>query len=74
VFRFSGGSRDGQLIRSDDPQAAKEVQAYWTLTWNGTVGRRFDAPSPNVPALHRYQVKSKHEAGDAIYVTCVHVD
>jgi hypothetical protein len=70
VFRFQGGLRDGQALRSDEPEAAKEAQALWELTWNGTVGRRFDVAAPNAPTVHRYQVSSKYESGGEIHVTC----
>ena len=70
VFCFRGGLLDGQIIRSDEPQAAKETQAFWELTWKGTVGRRFDAQAPNAPTYQRYQVKSKQEAAGEIHVTC----
>jgi hypothetical protein len=74
VFRFSGGARDGQAIRSDQPQAAKETLTLWERTWNGKVGRRFDVTTLNAPTYQRYQVKSTYEAGGEIHVTCEHVD
>jgi hypothetical protein len=75
VFRFHGGTRDGQSLRSDRPADAKEVQFFWTLTWNGTVGLRFDVSvsAPNAPANERYQVKNKYDAGGEIHVACEHV-
>jgi hypothetical protein len=74
VFRFCEGIRDGEEVRSDRPQTAKEAQDYWKTTWSGTVGRRFDVSSPNFATYQRYQVKSKYESGDEIHVTCEQVD
>ena len=74
VFQFSGGVRDGQAIRSDEPQLAAEIKALWTMTWNGTVGRRFDVTSQSGPAQQRYQIESKAVVGSEIHVTCQHVD
>lgn len=73
VFRFCGGARDGKAIRSDKPDGAREVQTLWALTWNGTVGRRFDTSTAHGPAYERYQVKSKYESGDEIHVTCQYI-
>jgi hypothetical protein len=70
VFSFSGGARDGQALRSDLPEKQPEVQSLWALTWEGTVGRRFDVRAPGEAAFQRYQVKSKYQAGDEIHVTC----
>ena len=73
VFRLQGGARNGQAIRSDQPQSVEETHALWALTWKGTVGRRFDVRSGD-PAYQRYQVKSKYESGGEIHVTCEYVD
>ena len=73
VFRFSGGTRHGQAIRSDQPQVAQEAKSFWTITWNGTIGRRFDVSAETGPAFERYQVKSKYQVDDEIHVTCEHV-
>ena len=73
VLHFSGGTRDGQAIRSDQPQALKEAQTLWRMTWNGTVGRRFDVAAQNSPTFERYQVRSKYEVDGEIHVTCQHV-
>ena len=49
VFRFCGGIRARQAVRSDAPQAETEAQSSWAITWNETVGRRFDSAVPNMP-------------------------
>lgn len=74
TFLFRGGVRDGQVVRSDQPQGGvNEADAYWTLSWKGTVGRRFDVSAPGSLTCHRYQVRGKYEVGDEIHVTCDHV-
>ena len=74
VFRFCGGVRDGQAVRSDGPHAEQnEVDTYWKLTWKGTVGRRFDVSAPGSPLFYRYQIKSKYDVGDEVHVNCEHV-
>lgn len=73
VFRFRGGSRDGDVVRSDRPDGEQEAQALWVLTWNGTIGRRFDAATANGPAYQRYQVKSRYDVDGETHVTCEHV-
>lgn len=70
VFRFCGGARDGQALRSDSPDKCPEVQTLWAVTWEGTVGRRFDVPTAGDTAFQRYQVKSRYMAGDEIHITC----
>jgi hypothetical protein len=74
VFRFTGGALHGHAIRSDQPQAAREARSFWTITANGTIGRRFDALAPSGPPFERYQVKSKDQVEDEIHITCEHVD
>jgi hypothetical protein len=73
LFRFCGGARDGELIRSDEPDKAKEAQTLWSLTFHGTVGRRFDVAATSGPKYQRYQVRSKRELDDEIHITCEHV-
>jgi hypothetical protein len=74
VFRFSGGARDGDAVRSDKPDAFQnEADMLWKLTWEGTVGRRFDVSEPTKRAYQRYQVKSKYEVDDEVHVTCEYV-
>jgi hypothetical protein len=73
VFRFHGGCRNGQDVRSDRPEEAREVELYWTLTWNGTIGRRINVESPDRPAFQPYQVTSKRIADNKVLVTCEHV-
>ena len=71
VFQFQGGVRDGQTVRSDQSQDNQnEANRFWALTWEGTVGRRFDVSSLDGPPWQRYQVKSKYEAGGEIHVAC----
>jgi hypothetical protein len=70
IFQFVGGGRDGQQIRSD---SSEEANAFWALTWNGTVGRRFDVALPNGPSCQRYQVASKDETSGEITVECHYV-
>ena len=74
VFRFTGGSRDGEAIRTDQPAVTREVANLWETTWKGTIGRRFDVSTPNGFAFHRYQVKGKYEVDGEIHVMCEHVD
>jgi hypothetical protein len=74
VFRFCGGARDGEAIRSDQSSVSEnEATSLWKLTWEGTVGRRFDVSQPAKGAYHRYQVKSKYEVDDEVHVICQHV-
>ena len=73
AFQFSGGARDGQTVRSDRPESVNEADAFWALTLNGMVGRRFDVVAPNDPANQRYQVRSKYEDSGEIHVTCQYV-
>jgi len=74
IFRFCGGLRDGQVVRSDQPgEQKKETETFWKLTWMGTVGRRFDAPAPGSLAYQRYQVTGKYQIDDEVHVTCEHV-
>ena len=73
IFRFRGGSRDGDVVRSDRPEEEEEAQTLWTLSWNGTVGRRFDAATQKWPAYQRYQVRSRYNVDGEIHVTCEHV-
>jgi hypothetical protein len=74
IFRFSGGPRDGQTVRSDQPQqGVNEAQTYWALTRKGLIGRRFDVPAPADLAYHRYKVTSRWEDSGEIHVTCSHV-
>jgi hypothetical protein len=74
VFRFFGGARDGEAVRSDQPQGIEnEAKVLWKLTWEGTIGRRFDVSEPSTRAYDRYQVKSKYEIDDEVHVTCEHV-
>jgi len=74
VFRFRGGARDGQTVRSDQPSEDRnEAVSYWSMTWNGTVGRRFDVSAPGKLEYQRYQVSSKYEVTDEIHVNCQHV-
>jgi hypothetical protein len=49
VFRFCGGTRVSQSGQSDNPQAAKEAQAFWAETWRETTSRRFDDAAANMP-------------------------
>jgi hypothetical protein len=74
VFRFAGGARDGEAIRTDQPTVTREVANLWETTWKGTIGRRFDVSTPNGFAFHRYQVKGKYEVDGEIHVMCEHVD
>jgi hypothetical protein len=74
VFRFQGGVRDGEAIRSDGPESARqEVDTIWRQTWKGMIGRRFDVSDPRSLGFQRYQVADKHEEGDELHVTCEHV-
>jgi hypothetical protein len=74
VFRFSGGALDGEAVRSDQSDATKRAESFWKITWNGTVGRRFDVMAPTGPSFQRYQVKSKYQTGIEIHVTCEFVE
>jgi hypothetical protein len=75
IFRFCGGARDGQTVRSDGPHNERnEAVAIWKLTWKGTIGRRFDVTAPDSTAFQRYQIKSKSELGDEVHLNCEHVD
>ena len=74
VFRFIGGMRNGEEVRSDAPgENQEEADMLWKQTWNGTVGRRFDVPIPAAGVFQRYQIKSKHDAEGEIHITCQHV-
>ena len=74
IFQFQGGVRDGQVVRSDQPQEERdEANELWALTWKGMVGRRFDVSSSKGPTLQRYQVSGKYESDDEVTVTCQHV-
>jgi hypothetical protein len=73
VFQFIGGGRDSQTVCSDRPKQVNEANAFWALTWNGTVGRRFDVSVPNEPASQRYQVVSRYETSGEIHVDCEYV-
>jgi hypothetical protein len=70
VFRFIAGARDGQTIRSDKPEEEKEVAKFWSITWNGTVGRRFDVASTHQPAYQRYQIISRYEVNNEVHLGC----
>jgi hypothetical protein len=70
VFSFFGGELDGQSLRSDRPWEVLEVVAYWTLTWKGTVGRRFDLSCRPYPSIERYEVIVNRQRGHEIHVTC----
>jgi hypothetical protein len=75
IFRFCGGARDGQFVRSDGPHNERtEADAIWKLTWKGTVGRRFDVTTPDSTVFQRYQIKSKSEQDDEVHLNCEHVD
>lgn len=75
VFRFSGGHRDGQTVRSDQPQEGlNEAHTFWAMTRKGIVGRRFDVPASRISNIyHRYKVVSRYELSGEIHVTCEHV-
>jgi hypothetical protein len=74
VFRFQGGVRDGEAIRSDGPDSSRrEVDTIWRQTWKGTIGRRFDVSDPKSLAFQRYQIAGKYEVGDEVHVACEHV-
>jgi hypothetical protein len=75
VFRFSGGNRDGQEVRSDQPRDGfDEAGTFWAMTRKGTAGRRFDVPVAGCPgAYQRYKVVSKYEIGGEVRVHCEHV-
>lgn len=70
VFRFCGGKHDGSVIRSDVEQSESYAKHFWNLTWEGTVGRRFDITDPQCTNFERYQVKRKVERDGEIVVTC----
>jgi len=72
VFRFVGGARGGEIMRSDRP-GEEEVTTFWALTWSGTVGRRFDVSSANHAVYQRYQVVSKYEINNEIHIACAYV-
>ncbi|HJQ80538.1 MAG TPA: hypothetical protein VJ828_11310 [Lacipirellulaceae bacterium] len=50
TFRFCGGPRDGQEVRSDDEVSSKhrinEAIMYWLVTANGEMGSQFPSLSP----------------------------
>jgi hypothetical protein len=74
IFQFHGGTRDGRVVRSDQPtEDQDEAHKLWALTWSGMVGRRFDVSSPNGPTRQRYQVSDKYESDQEIHVMCQHV-
>jgi hypothetical protein len=74
VFRFCGGARDGDTVRSDQPRdLPNEAKMLWKLTWEGKLGRRFDVSEPSTRIYQRYRVKSKYEIDDEVHVTCEHV-
>jgi len=76
TFQFRGGSRDGQIIRSDDSrEGVNEATVFWALTRKGTTGKRFDAPIAQCPtAPHRYKVVKTMENAGVIVVSCEVVD
>lgn len=43
---------------------------FWKITWNGTVGRRFDITDSKSTNYERYQVKVKDEHEREIVITC----
>jgi hypothetical protein len=55
VFRFYGGPRDGQDVRSDDGISPKhrinEAIMYWLVTAHGEVGIRFASLSPRAMGI-----------------------
>jgi hypothetical protein len=73
VFNFSGGSRDGESIRSDSQSRVFEIVAYWTLTCGGCLGAIFDVLPMNPSSSERYQVESKVIADDEIKINCVRI-
>jgi hypothetical protein len=75
-FQFRGGSRDGQIIRSDESKdGVNEATIFWAMTRQGTSGKRFDAPVPHRPTSpHRYKVVDRIEIADEIVVSCEAVD
>lgn len=70
VFRFHGGRHDGSVLRSDSSMTEGFVRYFWTLTWEGTVGRRFEIRHPEHAAFDRYQVRAKEESELEIAVIC----
>jgi hypothetical protein len=75
IFRFCGGARNGQAIRSDGPHIERdEADALWSLTWKGTVGRRFDVSAAGCTVVQRYQIKSKYELDEEVHLDCEYVD
>jgi hypothetical protein len=72
IFQLVGGGHDGQTMRSDSAEDAHNAKTLWSVTWNGTVGRRFDVPVPHETA-QRYQVLRKLETTDEIRVVCQYV-
>jgi hypothetical protein len=75
VFRFCGGTRDGQTVRSDQPQEGiNYARAFWALTRMGSGGHRFEAHlTDGSGRSERYKVLSKSETDSEILVTCEHV-
>jgi hypothetical protein len=76
TFQFRGGSRDGQIIRSDESrEGVNEAAVFWALTRKGTAGKRFDAPVAQCPTgPHRYKVVQTMEKAGVIVVSCEAVD
>lgn len=70
VFRFCGGRHDGSIVRSDVEHTERFAKYFWKLTWNGTVGRRFDITDSKSTDYERYQVKVKDEHECEIVITC----
>ncbi len=71
VFRFRGGARDGDAVRSDLPAGSRnEAELLWKKSWEGTVGRRFDVSEPVTLAYGRYQVVSKYEVDNEVHIMC----
>ena len=74
VFRFCGGTRDGQTVRSDKPlDGVNDARVFWALTRMGSAGHRFDAHlTDGSGRSERYKVLSKSETDSEILVTCEH--
>jgi hypothetical protein len=70
VVGTQGGRHDGSIVRSDVEHMERFAKYFWKLTWNGTVGRRFDITDSKSTDYERYQVKVKDEHECEIIITC----
>jgi hypothetical protein len=81
VFKFCGGSRDGETDVGDTdrmPGNGNDAARHYWITHNGTVGKRFVIPKPYAMSEllegrdggggEKYEVIERSEAGNEIVV------